>query len=376
MIRARAYMTAVGLMVGAIWSHGQDSSAVSLRNELSSLIDSAVFQGLDSVRYKPGDAFAFLRSLRSGEGIYEQVSYDGISTLYDQEEDRILAEDISRVRTAAQLRQLAMQFLPGTTAYDTLKEGLIRALAADDKDKIRQLAPALNFYRWIHHHSFPRCIVVNIASATLCYFERDTLRLRMKVVAGKPSTRTPRFAAWCDKVILYPYWNIPRKIAVNEFLPMLKRLPALAETMNIQLLDSRGRIIDPTSVDWGRWNRDNFPYAMRQSTGCDNALGVIKFNLTSPYDVYMHDTNLKAAFRSTSRYFSHGCIRLEKPFELGAALLGDKLDTTFLAAGLKDQQPRPLYLEKPVPVFVVYLTADIDADGKLSFYRDIYHLLK
>jgi hypothetical protein len=87
-------------------------------------------------------------------------------------------------------------------------------------------------------------------------------------------------------------------------------------------------------------------------------------------------TYLRSAFRSSNRYYSHGCIRLEKPFELGAALLGNKLDTTFLTAGLKDQQPKPLFLEKPVPVFVVYLTADIDADGKLSFYRDIYHLLK
>jgi murein L,D-transpeptidase YcbB/YkuD len=234
---------------------------------------------------------------------------------------------------------------------------------------------ALNIYRWIHHHSFPRCIVVNIASATLCYYEQDSLRLRMKVVVGKPSTRTPRFAAWCDQVVLYPYWNIPRKIAVNEFMPMFRRVPALANAMNIQLLDSRGRVVDPASIDWPRWNKRNFPYSMRQSTGCDNALGVIKFNLTSPYDVYMHDTNLKQAFHSTYRYYSHGCIRLEKPFELGAALLGDKLDTSFLALGLKDQQPLSVRLQMPVPVFVVYLTADIDAEGKLRFFKDIYHLL-
>jgi len=322
MICFRCYMMTVLMVLGGMLARGQ------------SLIDSMAFYG-----------------------VYEQVSYDGVTTMYRGEED-------------------SLRVVRRTAAYDTLSAGMMRAVAAGDSDKVHQLSIALNIYRWIHHYSFPRCIVVNIASATLCYFVQDTVRLRMKVVVGKPSTRTPRFAAWCDRVILYPYWNVPRKIAVSEFLPMFKRLPSLVDAMNIQLLDNRGKVVDPASIDWKRWNRDNFPYSMRQSTGCDNALGVIKFNLTSPYDVYMHDTNLRSAFRSAYRYYSHGCIRLEKPFELGAALLGDKLDTTFLTAGLKDQQPSILNLDKPVPVFVVYLTADVDMDGKLSFNRDIYHLLK
>lgn len=364
MNRLRIYMMAVLLIAGTMVTMGQ------------SFMDSTGFYGLDSTRYLPHDTISFLKALRSGEGIYEQVSYDGVTTQYRDEEDRLLLDRLAKTGTPAQLHDLAMQLIPHTATYDTLRKALARTLAAGDQYRSRQLTSALNMYRWIHHHPFPRCIVVNIASATLCYYEQDTVRLRMKVVVGKPSTRTPRFAAWCDQVVLYPYWNIPRKIAVNEFLPMFRRLPSLADAMNIQLLDSRGRIVDPASIDWKRWNKTDFPYAMRQSTGCDNALGVIKFNLTSPYDVYMHDTNLRSAFRSSSRYYSHGCIRLEKPFELAAALLGNKLDTTFLAAGLRDQQPKPLFLEKPVPVFVVYLTADTGADGNLSFYRDIYHLLK
>lgn len=364
MIRIRTYMMAVLLISGKMVTTGQ------------SFIKNAAFYGLDSTRYHAGDTLSLLKALRSGEGIYEQVSYDGVTTFYREEEDSSLLMRLEHINTPGELHELVLQLLPATAAYDTLTAGLTRALADDDAGKARQLSIALNMYRWIHHHSFRRSIVVNVASATLSYFEQDTLRLRMKVVVGKPSTRTPRFAAWCDQVVLYPYWNIPRKIAVNEFLPMFRRLPSLVDAMNIQLLDSRGRIVDPASIDWSRWNKTNFPYAMRQSTGCDNALGVIKFNLTSPYDVYMHDTNLRSAFRSTYRYYSHGCIRLEKPFELGALLLGDKLDTTFLASGLKDQQPRSIRLETPVPVFVVYLTADIDGDGKLSFYRDIYHLLK
>jgi len=379
-----------------------DTASTSLREAFFSILDSVAGHGLDSGRYHLRElrewsgsplarvarnlreqdewftdgVIACFKALRSGTGIYEEVSYDGVTPSFEEEEDRILLARLAKVRTAGQLKEFARELTPLSPAYDTLRLGLLQARAAGDNGKCAALAAALNGYRWIHHHPFPRRIVVNIAAATLTYYERDTLRLQMKVVVGRPSTRTPRFSAWCDQVILYPYWNVPRKIAVNEFLPLFRKSPALVATMNMQLLDSRGRIVDPFSLDWPRYTKNNFPYALRQSTGCDNALGVIKFNLTSPYDVYMHDTNLKQAFLSDHRYYSHGCIRLEKPLELAVALLDGKLDTAMLAAGLKGQQPHPLRLEKAVPVFVVYQTADVEPDGRLAWRRDVYHLLK
>jgi hypothetical protein len=62
-------------------------------------------------------------------------------------------------------------------------------------------------------------------------------------------------------------------------------------------------------------------------------------------------------------YLSHGCIRLERPFELGVLLLGSKLDTAYLRERLRGQQPAPVRLDKPVPVFVLYLRAGVDGDG-------------
>jgi murein L,D-transpeptidase YcbB/YkuD len=371
-----------------------DPAASGLRGALLDLIDSSSFQGLDSTRYLASTlhaqqqdllekdewytdaALTYLKDLRSGHGIYDQVTYDGVSPAFVEKEDDQLLTGLAEVHDAAGLRDLAASFIPSSAAYDTLRYGLLHALSEKDRNKADQLAAAVNAFRWIHNIPSDRLIVVNVAAARLTYYEKDTVRLQMKIVAGQPSKRTPRFAAWCDQIIVYPYWNIPRKIAVTEFLPLFRVSPALAETMNIQLLDQRGRIVDPSRISWSKWNKDNFPYAMRQSTGCDNALGVIKFNLTSPYDVYMHDTNFKLAFLSSYRWRSHGCIRLEKPLELGTSLLGSKLDTVSLQSCLKDQQPHAIRLEEPIPVFVLYQTADIGPDGKLSYSRDIYHLSK
>ncbi len=198
----------------------------------------------------------------------------------------------------------------------------------------------------------------------------------MKVVVGKPSTRTPRFAANCNQVILYPYWNVPASIAGKELLPKIKRNQGYIDELNMQLLDKDGNIVNHHRVNWEKYSSNYFPFRLRQSIGCDNSLGVIKFNLTSPFSVYLHDTNFKGAFLSDRRYFSHGCIRIEKPIELANYLLNNKIDSTFLSSCLKNQVPVPINLDKLVPVFVTYQTAVANDKGGITFYKDVYGLLK
>ncbi|KUG08546.1 hypothetical protein ASU33_10330 [Solirubrum puertoriconensis] len=61
-----------------------------------------------------------------------------------------------------------------------------------------------------------------------------------------------------------------------------------------------------------------FVYHIRQSAGCDNALGNVVFRFANPYAVYLHDTPAREAFRAPQRAFSHGCIRLEHPMQFAA----------------------------------------------------------
>ena len=239
----------------------------------------------------------------------------------------------------------------------------------------RQLITSLNFVRWIYHFHFEKYIVVNIASAYLRYYEYDSIKLRMKVVVGKPSAKTPRFAAHCDQVILYPYWNVPASITLKEILPKFKKNPDYVDDLNMAVIDAKGNIVDHHKLNWKKYNSGNFPFRLRQSTGCDNSLGVIKFNLTSPYSVYLHDTNYKAAFLLASRYLSHGCIRIEKPVELANYILPKKIESKFLEDCLKGQVPVTLSLAYAVPVFIVYQTATADLNNQVKYYKDVYGLL-
>lgn len=309
-----------------------------------------------------------------GTGTEQTLSYDGISARYITRDEQWIAHGLAAVRTAGDLQDWLSGLLPVAAEYAAMRDSL--SACQDDRRTAHaaRLARAMNDYRWVHHFPFKQAIVVNIPSAGLRYYAADTLRLSMRVVAGQPSKRTPRFAGWCDGLVLYPYWNVPRKIAVHELLPLFKWQPEIARDMQLQVVDAQGRVVDVRGIRWSDYTEASFPYSIRQAPGCLNALGVLRFNVSDPFDVYMHDTNLKQVFGKDYRYYSHGCIRLEKPFELGLALTQGRLDTTILVACFKDQQPIELPLPAPVPVFVLYNTVGVGPDGKLSWYPDVYGL--
>ena len=233
----------------------------------------------------------------------------------------------------------------------------------------------INKCRWFACMEHKKNIHINIPSTNLKLYASDSLLLTMKVIVGKPSTPTPVFCARLNQVIFFPYWNVPRSIAINEFLPVLKRDAHFLENNGIQVLDAKGQVIDENQLDWKKYNSKNFPYRFRQVTGCDNSLGIVKFDIEDPFSIYMHDTNHKELFGRDKRFLSHGCIRLEKPYELAAALLENQAQVNnFVKQRFnKNLQPVSLKLQETIPVFVSYFTVDISDRNEIVFYENIYH---
>ena len=380
-----------------------DSDAHLLRQLLKNKIDSAYLIGLSKERYHPVEinksigqsfsdsdsisalvtdriftdaAIAYCKDLFQGKGIQQWMMYDEISSKYENQDNIFLLSKLADTQSAEDLSLFLNSLEPKDTAYAVIKNEFQNRKDSLSPLQEKQLSVSLNFQRWLHHFKFRKWIVVNIPSATLTYYEYDSIKLKMKVVVGKPSTKTPRFAAHCNGIILYPYWNVPTSIALNELLPKFKRNPSYVDDLNMQIIDVNGNIIDHHKLNWKLYNKGYFPFRIRQSTGCDNSLGVIKFNLTSPFSVYLHDTNYKGSFLLASRYLSHGCIRIEKPMELANYLLPQKIETRFLEDCLKDQVPVTLSLPDLVPVFVVYQTVETDIENQVKYYKDVYGLLK
>lgn len=278
----------------------------------------------------------------------------------------------------AQLKSAIISFqrMVSMDTTGTLDAKTISALNYPIANRLTQIKESLNYWRWTGRLKEKEFILVNIPAARLQIVTHDSLKdMSMRVIVGKKDTKTPSFTAYITKVITYPYWTVPLSIATKEMLPKIRKRINYLDDNNLQVLNNKGVEIDPHSVNWYRYSKNYFPFTIRQSTGCDNSLGVLKFDLNSPFSIYLHDTNSRGLFGKKDRFLSHGCIRVEKPMDLAHYILGEGLDTatvTKLQLCMKDQTPQDFMLKKRFAVLILYMTADVDENMNLKFYKDVY----
>ncbi|MFZ1785978.1 MAG: L,D-transpeptidase family protein [Ferruginibacter sp.] len=297
-----------------------------------------------------------------------------ITKLYQLGVTTSVSDSIPDSLLVQQVKEAQRQFC--LLADGVLRSSTLQELNVPLKARLQQLTVSLNYYRWLHCLTQNQSvIVVNIPAAYLKVYRNNEVLLNMRMVVGKKSTPTPTLTSKIDEVILYPYWHVPYSIATKELLPILKRNPGYINTGNYQVLNRAGKIIDPYSVNWEALSATNFPYLIRQSTGCDNALGLLKLNFYNPFGVYLHDTNNKKTFMLNKRYFSHGCMRMQKPMELGHLILENNaiaIDTLNQKGCLRNQSPITVPANIQMPVIVWYNPAGIDSAGRVLFYEDVY----
>ncbi|WP_266367069.1 L,D-transpeptidase family protein [Tellurirhabdus rosea] len=352
------------------------TEALQLMSRLTQFADSV---GVDTSRYSLSGAATepevdkkfrqLLAELRYGQkvtGLMQNPFEEKIDTVWvgSIELKPELVDSLHRTSEFAPYRQLVEHYgrLKRTAGGDTLK----------------QIQKTLNFYRWLNRYELDRFAVVNIPAAELNVFDRTGKRLMpMEVIAGSLDNKTPLFTSYVTDIIAYPYWNVPDGIAQTELLPRIQRNVGFIDNQNLEVLDKKsGKVLDPYSIDWASVSSDNFPYRIRQTSGCHNSLGLIKFNLNGPGAIYFHDTNSRSLFTATTdRWRSHGCVRLEKPVELANYMLeAVKFDEGFYNRCLIDQKPSTFPLPKKFPVVVIYNLADVNQQGQLVFYKDVYKM--
>ncbi|MBS1586606.1 MAG: L,D-transpeptidase family protein [Bacteroidetes bacterium] len=376
-----------------IWT-STGSDAQRLRAELAGMLDNAAKLGLDKQKYHyqyirgapdvandmevdrvfTDAAIAMLKDIYAGNLGEELMEYDEVNSKHQQSEADYIVNKLARVQTAEQLETLAQALEPDDENYKVLKGELSQQIASGATGKVRALNVAVNYYRRVHHYKFDQYVLVNICKAMLTYYQNGVPALEMKVVVGKPTKMTPRFSAYCYEEVMYPYWNVPDDIGTGEILPDVKRNSARLRALHMEVIDNSGKAVNPATIKWADYSKNNFPYRFRQKTGCFNSLGVLKFNISDPFSVYMHDTDYKGAFKLSKRYLSHGCIRLEKPLELGDLLLPGQIDGELLKQCLTGQEPTTIKLAEPVPVFAVYMPVGVQ-NGQVVYYPDVYKLL-
>lgn len=216
--------------------------------------------------------------------------------------------------------------------------------------RARQLAVGLERLRWLPRHMPSRHIVVDTVTQRLQFFEDDRPVFSTRVVVGMPTWQTPEFQSRVSDVEFNPPWNVPPSIFRKEIAPKLARDP------------------DYLAQHHMRWRG---PMTVQQEAGPHSALGRLKFEISDPYEIYLHDTPEKYLFHLTNRMKSHGCIRVEDPQKLVALVLHESVADVDqrIAAGRTTWQPLP----EPVSVYIVYQTVAVTPSGAIAFYADPYH---
>lgn len=182
---------------------------------------------------------------------------------------------------------------------------------------IENLAANMERYRWQRtKERNNKHIEVNVpAFMLIASDESNDSILISRVCVGTAWNKTPLMESNLSYMNLNPVWNIPKSIARGEVAVLQKKDPTYIKRKNMQLYKG-GKEVDPESIDWEKVNPRSFSYTVRQQPGPENSLGLIKFMFNNSFSVYLHDTPSKAAFNRKNRAVSHGCIRVQKPFDL------------------------------------------------------------
>ena len=337
--------------------------------DLLDAIESARAEGLDPRDYEPD---GLRRALGSGEGpaLDAAASERFVHLARDYTQGHVGPEDrlswfiagpalsktgaealMERALGRERIRPVLAELLPSDPRYLRLRAALAKTSAGDTK-RLQAIRVNMERWRWLPRSLGARRLEANVPSYSVTFYNEGRALATHRVITGKPATPTPQFSATVTGMIVNPWWEVPKSIVAESVGKLIRTQPATART--------RGYV-------WANG-------VVRQRPGSGNSLGQIKLVMPNPFSVYLHDTPSKTLFQRPVRALSHGCIRTENPFDLAALLLAgqagrsrDDLDR-LLASG----QTEKIDLAAPLPIYIVYFTAEVDGEGRLLTYPDIY----
>lgn len=288
----------------------------------------------------------------------------------------------------------AVEFLRACEPKSPLYGQLVEQLAkVSENEARRRLVANMERARWQTSNrpgTTPTYVLVNTAAQQLWAVSPDTV-LQMRVVCGARATKTPLMKGMLHSITVNPQWNIPANVVRNEISVHAGDSAYFAR--HNYFLPGKD---DVKIHEVPREKLAACLYRVAQHRGPGNALGRLKFNFRNSFDVYLHDTNNPGAFGRADRALSHGCVRVQRPFDLACFLLkpnDEQQDRLRVAIGMTPESEKELqWLEENgddkeavlnhyhggsispnIPVYIIYFTVYPNPiDGKLQTWGDPY----
>ena len=366
-----------------------DSVGVSI-NDLLPRLDANLTKAY--VRFATGQRYGFMRP-RVFNRMDPKVGNPGtFARVFDYE---VAAPDTTeaakKVKENDRVSYL-IESAPDTYIYKALLKEMDKTT---DAEKRHQIAVNMERCRWQipHPKANQRQILVNIAAQQLWAIGGDTV-LDMRICCGSVPAKTPLLNSEISYMQVNPEWIIPYNIVKTEVVHHAGDSAYFARNRYSIINKESGDTLNVADVDSGSLLSGNIRISQRGGVG--NSLGRIVFRFPNNFSIYLHDTNNRGAFQRERRTLSHGCVRVQKPFELACYLLPDVDEWTRESLRISMDIPpvtergrswvsqhasakRPFRLisyhdVKPhVPLYIIYYTTFPNPKtGAIDFWPDIY----
>lgn len=244
-------------------------------------------------------------------------------------------------------------------------------------------------------YMYSKYALVNIPSMQLVAIDGQKV-LKMKIGVGTPETKTPLLTSSIKRMDINPQWIIPKSI-IEKSIAMHAGDSIYFDRHRYFIRErSTGKSINVKHVSSTMLRSGN--YFVIQEGGKGNAMGRIVFRFDNKFAVYLHDTSSKKVFEQSNRVVSHGCIRIEKPFDFAVFLLAQKDEETIekiqysMAADIHSKYKQSsstastllcdtlntsklinsITVQPTVPLFITYYTLYPDEHQTIKTYCDIY----
>lgn len=355
-------------------------------------------QDLPAVLSKFGPQHFMYKHLKKGLKIYRKYQEEGGWSIIPEGETLKKGMSDSRVPIMRNRLEITGDYNAGTPAdpelfdddietavkvfqfrHNLIQDGVvgkntIKQMNIPVEQRINQIRINMERARWIMHELEEDFLVVNIAGFNMRRVTNDDIVYFSPVIVGKPYHQSPVFKATLQYFVINPTWTVPYSIATKETLPKLQKDPEYLSKHNMVIMDRNGKILDPSTIDFSKYSRSNFPFTVRQEPGPKNALGEVKFIFPNPYSVYVHDTPGRSLFSREERAFSHGCIRLQKKWELLMSVMDDPevWNMDKINEVLVTEKTKNVNLTKPIDILILYWTAGADKEDRIFFNEDVY----
>jgi len=332
----------------------------SLKTYLKDFLATAHFRNLTWLQYPYKDSATFFHSLAKR---LQEVGYIDSNVI-------VTSIDTAVLRGAIRNYQRTNKLTPNGKVSDAL----IAMMDNSDWEKFKRISITLDRYKLLPDTLPSTRVWVNLPAFALQVYNEDTVVFESKIIVGAPKTRTPLLTSEISNFITFPQWTVPESIIFKEMLPKIKENVDYLRKENLMVVDKNDSVLDPSKLNWARYNKNHWPYQIKQRQGDDNSLGVMKFNFRNKYDVYLHDTNVRWMFGKSFRALSHGCVRLKDWQKMADFLVRNdtiKHNPDTIRAWIQRKEKHTIYGFGRVPVFLRYFSCE-GKKGRIYFYDDIY----